>query len=55
MVRLPIHMANRNPRASRIPDYWLGDEGAIFEAGGQLGLERLPIAWAAERNGRPRT
>ncbi len=40
---------------SRIPDYWLGDEDTILEHGGQLGLERLPIAWAAERNGMPRT
>ena len=39
---------------SRIPDYWLGDDDVILEHGGQLGLERLPIAWAPERKGMPR-
>ena len=29
----------------RIPDYWLGDDEPITEHGGQLGLERLPLAW----------
>ncbi len=29
----------------RIPDYRLGDDEIILEHGGQLGLERLPIAW----------
>ena len=33
----------------QIPDYWLGDDDKIVQHGGQLGLERLRIAWAVEQ------